>query len=117
MYKNQVDKDKKDAKVLKRIINEISLNKIIKKHTTKKVTDISWIDNTELFNKISNDVTSRYNKNKESIELLSVQTFLDNINNEYIKDKKDALKNFKDLKNNVTSKELKDIVLRIKRYN
>ena len=37
MYKNQVDKDKKDAKILKRIINEISLNKIIKKHTNKKL--------------------------------------------------------------------------------
>ena len=35
MYKNQEDKDKKDAKVFKRIINEISLNKIIKIHTTK----------------------------------------------------------------------------------
>ena len=90
MYKNQVDKDKKDAKVFKRIINVISLNKIIKKHTTKNVIDISWIDNTELFKKISNDVTSRYNKNKESFELLSVQGFLDNINNEYIKNKKDA---------------------------
>ena len=110
MYKNQVDQDKKDAKVLKRIINEISLNKIIKKHTTKKVIDISWIDNTELFNKISNDVTSRYSKNKESFELLSIQNFLDNINNEYIKNKKDALKFFKDLKNNIKSKELKDIV-------
>ena len=42
----------KDAKMLKRIINEIILNKIIKKHPTKKVIDISWIDNTELFNKI-----------------------------------------------------------------
>ena len=92
MYKNQVDKDKKDAKVLKRIINEISLNKIIKKHTTKKLIDISWIDNTALFNKISNDVTSRYDKNKESFELLSIQKSLGNINNEYIKDKKDALK-------------------------
>ena len=109
MYKNQVDKDKRDAKVLKRIINEISLNKIIEKHTTKKVIDISWIDNTALFNKISNDVTSRYNRNKESFELLSIQNFLDNINNEYIKNKKDALKNFKDLKNNIKSKELKDI--------
>ena len=90
MYKNQADKDKKDAKVFKRIINVISLNKIIKKHTTKNVIDISWIDNTELFKKISNDVTGRYNKNKESFELLSVQGFLDNINNEYIKNKKDA---------------------------
>ena len=114
-HKNQVDKDKKDAKVLKRIINEISLNKIKKKHTTKKVIDISWIDNTALFNKISNDVTSRYNKNKESFELLSIQSLLDNINNEYIKNKKDALKNFKNLKNNVKSKELKDIVKELER--
>ena len=95
MYKNQADKDKKDAKILKRIVNEILLNKIIKKHTIKKVIDISWIDNTELFNKISNDVTSRYNKNKDSFELLSIQKFLDNINNEHIKNKKDAYKNFK----------------------
>ena len=115
MYKNQVDKDKKDAKVLKRIINEISLNKLIKKHTTKKNIDISWIDNTALFNKISNDVPSRYSKNKESLELLSIQNFLDNINNEYIKNKKDALKNFKDLKNNVKSKELKDIAKELER--
>ena len=79
MYKNQVDKDKKDVKVLKRIINEISLNKTIKKHTIKNVIDISWIDNTALFNKISHDVTSRYNKNKESFELLSIQTFLEDI--------------------------------------
>ena len=95
MYKNQVDQDKKDAKVLKRIINEILLNKIIKKYATKKVIDISWIDNTALFNKIINDVTSRYYKNKESFELLSIQIFLDNVNNEYIKNKKGALKNFK----------------------
>ena len=82
MYKNQVDKDEKDAQILKRIISEIILNKIIKKkHTIKNVIDISWIDNTELFNKISNDVTSRYNKNKDSFELLSIQKFLDNINN------------------------------------
>ena len=115
MYKNQADKDKKDAKILKRIVNEILLNKIIKKHTIKKVIDISWIDNTELFNKISNDVTSRYNKNKDSFELLSIQKFLDNINNEHIKNKKDAYKNFKDLKNNVKSKELKDIVKDLER--
>ena len=43
MYKNQVDKDKKDAKIFKSIINEIILNKIIKKHTIEKVIHISWI--------------------------------------------------------------------------
>ena len=110
MYKNQADKDKKDAKILKRIINEIILNKIIKKHTVKKVIGISWIDNTQLFNKISNDVTSRYDKYKESFALLSIQKFLDNINNEHIKNKKDAREELKKLKNNVKSGELKDIV-------
>ena len=115
MYKNQVNKDKKDAKILKRIIYEISLNKIMKKHTTKKVIDISSIDNTELFNKISNDVTSRYNKNKESFELLSIQKFLDDINNEDIKDKKDALKEFIKLKKYIKSEELKDIVKELER--
>ena len=115
MYKNQVDKDKKDAKILKRIINEIILNKIIKKHTIKKVIDISWIDNTELFNKICNDVTSRYNKNKDSFELLSIQNFLDNINNEHIKNKKHAREELKKLKNNVKSGELKDIVKELER--
>ena len=44
-----------------------------------------------------------------------IQNFLDNINNEYIKNKKDTLKNFKDLKNNVKSKELKDIVKQLER--
>ena len=34
---NQVEKDKKNAKVLKRIINEISLHKIMKKHILKKL--------------------------------------------------------------------------------
>ena len=110
MYKNQVDKDKKDAKILKRIINKIMLNKIIKKHTIKKVSDTSWIDNTKLLNKISNDVTSRYNKSKDSFELLSIQNFLDNINNEHIKNKKNACEELKKLKNNVKRGELKDIV-------
>ena len=116
MYKNQADKDKKDAKILKIIINEIVLNNIIKKHTVKKVIDISWIDNTQLFNKISNDVTSRYNKNKESFALLSIQNFLDNINiNVHIKNKKDAREELKKLKSNVKSGELKDIVKELER--
>ena len=115
MYKNRVDKDKKDAKILKRIINEIILNKIIKKRTVKKVIDISWIDNTQLFNKISNDVTSRYNKNKESFALLSIQNFLDNINNEHIKNKNDPREELKTLKNNVKNGELKHIVKELER--
>ena len=68
MYKNQADKDKKDAKVLKRIINEFFLNEIIQKHTTKKIIDISWIDDPKLFNQISNDVTNRYNRYNKNIK-------------------------------------------------
>ena len=106
-----MNKNEKFAKMLKKVLNEIISNKIYKKSSTKKkIIDITWIDDPKLFNQINNDVTSRYNKNKESFELLSIQNFLDNINNEYIKNKIDALKNFKDIINNVKSDELKDIV-------
>ena len=106
-----MNKNEKFAKMLKKVLNEIISNKIYKKSSTKKkIIDITWIDDPKLFNQINNDVTSRYNKNKESFELLSIQNFLDNINNEYIKNKIDALKNVKDLINNVKSGKLKDIV-------
>ena len=41
---------------------------------------------------------------------MSIQSFLDDIDNEYIQNKKYASKNLKNLKNNVKSNELKDIV-------
>ena len=115
MYKNQVDKDKKDAKVLKRIIDEILLNKIIQKNITKKIIDISWIDDSKLFNQINNDVAKRYHEDKDSTELLSIQNFLDDINNEDITNKDDARKEFIKLKKNIKSKELKDIVQELER--
>ena len=71
----------------------------------RKIIDITWIDNPELFNQINNDVTNRYRKDRDSTELLSIQDFLDDINNE-----DDARKKFKNFKNNVKSDELKDIV-------
>ena len=71
---------------------------------------LSWMHDPELYEEISQDVFARYNKDKYSNELLSIQSFLDNINNEYIKNKKDAWKEFKTIKNNVKSKNLKDIV-------
>ena len=64
----------------------------------------------ELYEEISQDVFARYNKDKYSNELLSIQSFLDNINDEYIKNKKDALKEFKTVKDNIKSENLKDIV-------
>ena len=96
--KNSVNKNKKLVKMLKKFLDE------------KKIIDITWIDDPKLFNQINNDVTNRYRKDKNSTELLSIQDFLDDINNEHIENKDDARERFKDLKNDVKSDELKDIV-------
>ena len=57
--------------------------------------DLSWMYNPQLYDKISYDVVNRYNKDKKSNELKSIQTFLDSITNEYIKIKKMYWKNLK----------------------
>ena len=72
--------------------------------------DLSWMYNPQLYDKIRQYVADRYNKDKKSNELKSSQTFLDSITNEYIKNKKNALEEFKTIKNNVKSENLKDIV-------
>ena len=90
---------KNSFKMLKKVLNEIITSKIYKTSSTKKkIIDISWIDDPNLFNQISNDVTNRYREDRDSTELLSIQNFLDDINNEDIKDKDDARKKFKKLK-------------------
>ena len=106
-----MNKNEKLAKMLEKVLDEIITNKIYKKSSTKKkIIDITWIDNPKLFNQINNDVTSRYRKNRDSSELLSIQNFLDAINNEDITNKDDAHKEFIKLKKNIKSEELKDIV-------
>ena len=86
---------------------------MLKKNFDKrKIIDITWIDDPELFNQINNDVTNRYRKDRDSTELLD---FLEDINNEYIENKDDAREKFKNLKNNVKSDELKDIVKELER--
>ena len=50
--------------------------------------DLSWMHNPQLYGKISQDVVDRYNKDKKSNELKSIQPFLDNIANEHIKNKR-----------------------------
>ena len=88
-----MNKNKKFAKMLKKVLNEIISNKIYKKSSTKKkIIDITWVGDPKLFNQINNDVNSRYHKDKNSTELLSIQNFLDDINNEDIKIKKMHLK-------------------------
>ena len=91
LFKNYEKEDKKNAKALKRIISEIHSGKIKKriiKNTTNKITDVSWINDSRLFNKISKDVTDRYRKDNKSPELLSIQSFLDDIHNEILGIKK-----------------------------
>ena len=60
--------------------------------------------------KITSEVFSRYNEDKNSFELFTLRTFIDNINNERVKNKKDAREEFKIVKKNVKSEALKEIV-------
>ena len=111
--KDQINNSKQFAKGLEKIIVGIDNNKIrIGRDfiTEPGSIDLSWMHDPELYEEISQDGFARYNKDKYSLELLSIQSFLDNINNEHIKNKKDAWKEFKTLKNNVKSKNLKDII-------
>ena len=101
--KNRINKNKKLAKMLKKFLHK------------RKIIDITWIDDPELFNQINNDITNRYCKDKNSTELLSIQDFLDDINNEYIENKDDPREKFTNLKNDVKSDELKNIVKELER--
>ena len=49
--------------------------------------DLSWMYNPQLYNEVSQDVVDRYNKDKHSNELLSIQNVLDKTTNKYIKNK------------------------------
>ena len=60
--------------------------------------------------KIASEVFPRYNGDKNSFELFTLRTFIDNINNEHVKNKKDAREEFKNVKKNVKSEALKEIV-------
>ena len=60
--------------------------------------------------KIASEVFYRYNGDKDSSELFTLRTFIDNINNERVKNKKDTREEFKTLKKNIKSEALKQIV-------
>ena len=68
------------------------------------------MNDLQLYRQIASEVFTRYNKDKDSFELFTLQTFIDNINNERVKNKKDARKEFKTVKKNVKSEALKQIV-------
>ena len=71
--------------------------------------DFSWMNDLQLYKKIASEVFSRYNGDKNSFELFTVRTFIDNINNERVKNKKDAREEIKNEKKNVKSEALKEI--------
>ena len=71
--------------------------------------DLSWMNDLQLYNKIASEVFSRYNGDKDSFELFTLRTFIDNINNERVKNKRDAQEEFKNVKKNVKSEALKEI--------
>ena len=114
MFKNipniesKINKNEKFVKMLEKVLDEIITNTIYKKSSTKKkIIDITWIDNPK--------PNPKYCKNRDSTELLSIQNFLDAINNEDITNKDDARKEFIKLKKNIKSEKLKDIVKELER--
>ena len=72
--------------------------------------DLSWMNNSQLYRQIAPEVFVRYDRDKDSLELFTLRTFINNINNERVKNKKDAREEFKIVKKNVKSEALKEIV-------
>ena len=69
------------------------------------------MDDWELYKQINEDVFAKYREDKDSFDLLSIKTFLDNINNKKnIKNKKYARKEFTNVMKNVKSEDLKNII-------
>ena len=72
--------------------------------------DLSWMNDLQLYKKIDSEDFSRYKGDKNSFELFTLRTFIDNINNERVKNKKDAREEIKNVRKNVKSEALKEIV-------
>ena len=81
--KDQIINSKKFAEGLKKIIKLIDSNKIRigKGFVESSTIAIPWMDNWKLYKQINEDVFAKYRKDKDSFRLLSIKTFLDNINN------------------------------------
>ena len=72
--------------------------------------DLSWMNNLQLYRQIAPEVFDRYDRDKDSFELFTLRTFIDNINNERVKNKKDAQEECKVVNKNVKGEDLKEIV-------
>ena len=111
--KDIVINNKKISKALQEIITLVDEGKL--RHGDDLIrepvsTDLSWIGDPVLYQDANDDVFAKYNADKDSLELFSIQTFLDNINRRYIKKKEVARKEFNTVKQNVSSESLRKIV-------
>ena len=59
---------------------------------------MSWMNDFSFYKRIAKEVKNKYKK-KQSTELTIIQLFIDDINNEHIKSKKDLKDEFKTIKN------------------
>ena len=56
------------------------------------------MNDSQLYKKIASEVFSSYDGDKNSFELFTLRTFIDNINNDHVKNQKDAREEFKNVK-------------------
>ena len=73
-------------------------------------TDLSWVNDNRLYETIKKDVYDMIRKGNRSKELESIANFLDEIDNEYIKNKEDTRKGLNIVKQNVKIEASKNIV-------
>ena len=65
------------------------------------------------YKRIAEEVKNKYKKNKQSTELTIIQLFIDDMNNEHIKSKKDMKDEFKTVKKMVKDGSLKSIAVNL----
>ena len=74
------------------------------------------MNDLEKYKKVNQHVIDKYNKNQDSNDLLSIKSFIDNIDDGYIKNKKDAQKEFRTIKDKVKNRELEESIIRDLKY-
>ena len=111
--KEQVINSKKVSKTLEEVITAINEHKLRRAQDFIREpvsTDLSWMYDPARYQEANDDAQARYRVDRDSFELLSIQSFLDDINNEHIKNRKDVREEFHTVKQNLTSEALRDIV-------
>ena len=74
------------------------------------------MNDLEKYKKVNQHIIDKYNQNQDSNDLLSIKSFIDNIDDGYIKNKKDAQKEFRTIKEKVKNRELEESIIRYLKY-